>query len=91
MTQRDEFRESVERDSERQKKGEQHRAGFFGMLLYGGTLGLLLVLPIVGGAYLGRWLDSLSETFVTRWTVSCIVLGVAAGVWNVYWYLRGRL
>ncbi len=91
MTQRDEFRKSVERDKERQKKGEQQPAGFFGMLLYGGTLGLLLVLPIVGGAYLGHWLDSLNETFGTRWTVSFIVLGVAAGVWNVFWYLRGRL
>ena len=87
----EQFKQSVERDSERQKKGEEQRAGLFGMLLYGGTLGLLLVIPIVGGAYLGRWLDSLNQSFGTRWTVSCIVLGVVAGIWNVFWYLRGRL
>ncbi|KGO34543.1 MAG: AtpZ/AtpI family protein [Desulfoprunum sp.] len=90
MTRQDDFRKSVQRDSERHRKGEEHQAGFFGLLFYGGTLGLLLVLPIVGGAYLGRWLDSLIPGYATRWTVSCIVLGIAAGVWNVIWYLRGR-
>jgi len=91
MTHHEEFKQSVRRDSEQQKKGEQQRAGFFGLLLYGGTLGLLLVIPIVGGAYLGSWLDSLNQSFGTRWTVSCIVLGVAAGIWNVVWYLRGKI
>ncbi len=91
MGHHEEFKQSVQRDSERQKKGEQQRAGFFGLLLYGGTLGLLLVIPIVGGAYLGNWLDSLNQSFGTRWTVSCIVLGVAAGLWNVVWYLRGKI
>ncbi len=91
MAHHEEFKQSVQRDSERQKKGEQQRAGFFGLLLYGGTLGLLMIIPIVGGAYLGSWLDSLSESFGTRWTVSCIILGVAAGIWNIVWYLRGKL
>lgn len=91
MTQRDDFKDSVQRDSERQKKAEQNRAGLFGFLLHGGTLGLLLVLPMVAGAYLGRWLDSLSEAYETRWTVSLIILGIAAGVWNVVWYVRRRL
>jgi ATP synthase protein I len=91
MTQHEEFKQSVQRDSERQKKGEQQRAGFFGLLFYGGILGLLLVIPIVGGAYLGRWLDSLNQSFGTRWTVSLIVLGVAAGIWNIFWYLRGKI
>lgn len=88
MNQRQNFRESVERDSEKQRLAEQQKAGLFGMLLYGGTLGLLLVVPMVGGAYLGSWLDSLNTEFGTRWTVSLIVLGVVAGVWNVVWYIR---
>lgn len=88
MNQRDDFRESVQRDSEQARKGEREKAGLFGMLLYGGTLGLLLVIPMVVGAYLGSWLDSLHEDFGTRWTVSLIILGVVAGVWNVVWYIR---
>ncbi len=91
MLPHEKFKQSVRRDRDRQKKGEQQPAGFFGLLFYGGTLGLLLVIPIVGGAYLGRWLDSLNPQFGTRWTVSCIVLGVVTGTWNIFWYLRGKL
>ena len=32
------------------------------------------LLPIVAGAYLGRWLDSHLQVFSVRWTVSLIVL-----------------
>ena len=91
MNHRDEFRESVERDAARQKKAEHQKSGLFGLFFYGGVLGLLLVLPMIGGAYLGRWLDSLSDTYETRWTVSLIILGVVCGLWNVYWYLREHL
>ena len=90
MNQRDDFRESLQRDNERQDRGEREPAGLFGLLMYGGTLGLLLVIPMVGGAYLGRWLDSLNDEFGTRWTVSFIILGVVAGIWNMVWYIRGR-
>jgi len=90
VNQRDDFRQSVQRDSERQHRGETERAGLFGLLMYGGTLGLLLAIPMVGGAYLGHWLDSLNPHFGTRWTVSLIILGVAAGIWNMVWYIRSR-
>ncbi|HAG95287.1 MAG: hypothetical protein CMK83_04515 [Pseudomonadales bacterium] len=90
MNQRDDFRESLQRDNARQDRGEQAPAGLFGLLMYGGTLGLLLVIPMVGGAYFGRWLDSLNAEFGTRWTVSFIILGVVAGIWNMVWYIRGR-
>ena len=44
MNQRDDFRESLQRDNARQDRGEQAPAGLFGLLMYGGTLGLLLVI-----------------------------------------------
>lgn len=90
MNQHDDLRQSVQRDNRRQDRGEQQRAGLFGLFMYGGTLGLLLVIPMVGGAYLGRWLDTLNPEFGTRWTVSFIILGVVAGLWNMIWYIRGR-
>ncbi len=85
------FRKAVQQDSERQRLAEREPASLLGMLTYGGVIGLLLVLPAVGGAYLGRWLDSLSEGYQTRWTVSLIILGIVAGIWNVYWYIKERL
>jgi ATP synthase protein I len=48
----------------------------------------MFVLPVVGGAYLGQWLDGLSQGYEVRWTVSLIVLGVFIGAVNVYFFIR---
>jgi ATP synthase protein I len=48
----------------------------------------MFVLPVVGGAYLGQWLDSLSTGYEVQWTVSLIVLGVVVGGINVYFFVR---
>ena len=91
MNQQKDFRDAVRRDSDRERRAERQRPGLFGILWYGGILGLLLVLPMVGGAYLGSWLDSLHPDFGSRWTVSLIMLGVLLGGWNVVWYVRNNL
>jgi ATP synthase protein I len=44
----------------------------------------------VGGAYLGRWLDSLASGYSIRWTVSLILLGVMVGMINVYLLIRDQ-
>jgi ATP synthase protein I len=49
---------------------------------------LLFVLPVVAGAYLGRWLDSLLEGYSIRWTLSMIFLGLLIGAFNVWLQLR---
>ncbi len=59
------------------------------LLVTGGTVGLLFCVPIVGGAYLGRWVDMQLDGFSTRWTVSLILLGIGVGGYNVYRFLRG--
>ncbi|PLY02394.1 MAG: F0F1 ATP synthase subunit, partial [Desulfuromonas sp.] len=53
-----------------------------------GTLGLLLVLHTVGGAYLGRWLDSLASGYSVRWTMSLIFVGLVVGAVNIYLFIR---
>jgi ATP synthase protein I len=70
------------------KKAERERPTLIGQTVYIGTLGLLLVLPILGGAYLGRWLDGLAEGYSVRWTASLIVLGVFVGALNAYFFIR---
>lgn len=79
------------RDLRRLEEKERHPATWVGVVFYGGTLGLLLALPIVAGAYLGRWLDSLVAGYSVRWTVSLIVLGIALGIYNVVRFIRHRL
>jgi len=70
------------------KKAERERATLMSQTIFIGTLGLVFVLPVVAGAYLGRWLDSLLAGYSIRWTVSLILLGVIIGMINVYLMIR---
>lgn len=72
------------------KKAERQRPTLIGETVYIGTLGLLFVLPVVIGAYLGRWLDSLAQGYAIRWTLSLILLGVFIGGLNVYLFIKER-
>ena len=82
------LRKQVERQAQRMKKAERERPTLIGQTVYIGTLGLLLVLPVIGGAYLGQWLDSLVTGYSVRWTVSLILSGVFVGALNVYLFIR---
>jgi ATP synthase protein I len=88
MTQMDDLKKQVERQARRMKKAEGERSTLIGQTIYIGTLGLLFVLPVVGGAYLGHWLDSLAPGYSIRWTMSLILLGVMIGILNVYFFIR---
>lgn len=70
------------------KKAEQDRPTVIGQTVYLGTLGLVFVLPVIGGAYLGHWLDTLIEGYSMRWTLSLIVMGVVIGAMNVYLLIK---
>lgn len=78
----------VEKQARRIKQAEKDKRTLLGQTIYLGTLGLMFVLPMVGGAYLGQWLDSLTAAYEVHWTVSLIVLGVVVGAVNVYLFLR---
>jgi len=82
------LRDKVERQAKRMKKAERERPTLFAQTIYIGTLGLVFVLPVVGGAYLGHWLDSLVEGYSTRWTLSLIFVGLVVGAFNVYLLIR---
>jgi len=88
MPQPDELRKQVERQARRMQQAERDRPTLLGQTVYVGTLGLLFVLPVIGGAYLGQWLDSLAAGYSTRWTLSLILLGILVGALNVYLFIR---
>jgi ATP synthase protein I len=88
MTLERQLRREIDRQAKRLKKAERERPTLLAQTAYLGVLGLVFVLPVVGGAYLGRWLDSLFAGYSIRWTVSLIVLGVAVGAVNVYLFIR---
>ncbi|GAB3551847.1 hypothetical protein GCM10027343_36530 [Noviherbaspirillum agri] len=89
-TEQQELRRQVERQARRMKKADEERPTLIAQTAYIGVLGLLLVLPMVGGAYLGHWLDGHAEGYSMRWTLSLIFVGVVVGAFNVYFFIRGR-
>ena len=80
----------VDRRARRIERAERDQPTVLGQTVYLGVLGLLFVLPVVGGAYLGRWLDGLLAGYSLRWTLSLLIVGVALGGANVYFFVRRR-
>jgi ATP synthase protein I len=88
MADEEDLKSQIERQAERMKRAERERRTLLGQTVYLGTLGLLLVLPIVAGAYIGAWLDGLVPAYSSRWTVSLIVVGVFVGAVNAYLFIK---
>ena len=82
------LQQRIDEQVERLKQAERDRPTLLAQTTYIGTLGLLFVLPVIGGAYLGRWLDSMMAGYSLRWTLSMIFLGLVVGAINVYLYVR---
>lgn len=90
MNREQQLRKQVERQARRMRRAEKDRPTLLAQTAYVGTLGLLFVLPVVIGAYLGDWLDNLLPGYSVTWTVSLVLLGVIVGAINVYLFIRER-
>ena len=84
----EQLRKRVEQQVRRMKQAEKDRPTLISQTVYIGTLGLVFILPVVGGVVLGRWLDGMMEGYSTRWTMSMLCLGLIIGVVNVYLFIR---
>jgi ATP synthase protein I len=82
------LQQRVEQQVRRIEKADQERRTLLSQTMYLGAIGVMLALPIVAGAYLGRWLDTLMQGYAVRWTVSMIFLGIIVGAVNVYLFVR---
>jgi ATP synthase protein I len=88
MDNREKLRRSIEQQAQRMERADRERPTLMAQTAFLGVLALLLVIPLVVGAYLGNWLDSLKEGYSVRWTVSLILVGLGVGIVNVYWFIR---
>jgi ATP synthase protein I len=88
MTLKQNLKDSITGQIKRIKQAEHDRPNLLAQTVYIGTLGLVMVLPIIGGAYLGHWLDSLMIGYSMRWTLSLIFTGVVVGFFNVYFLIK---
>lgn len=82
------LKQQVEQRIKRLVRAQRDKPSMLGQSLYMGSLGLMLVLPVVGGAYLGRWIDSMVAGYSVRWTLSCLFLGLIIGAVNLYLLLK---
>jgi len=88
MNNNDNLKQQVEQRVKRLIRAQRDKPTVLGQSLYMGTLGLLLVLPVVGGAYLGRWIDGMVAGYSVRWTLSFLFLGLIIGGVNVYLLIK---
>lgn len=88
MSRQQKLKTKIGNQVKRMKKAEIDRPNLFSQTIYIGTLGLVMVLPIIAGAYLGHWLDGMMEGYSMRWTLSLLLAGVAIGIFNVYFLLK---
>ena len=84
MKEEKELKQEVAKQIHRIKQAEHDRPTLLKQTVYLGTLGLLFVVPVIVGAYVGRWLDSLSAGYSVRWTLSFMILGIGVGMVSVY-------
>lgn len=82
------WHQDVDRDSKRLKDAERSRRSILVHTVYLGSISVLFLAPLLAGAYLGNWIDSQGEGYTVRWTVNLIILGIAVGVFNVYFFIR---
>ena len=82
------LRQTIEKQARRMVQAEKDRPTLLAQTVFLGTLALLFVLPVVGGAYLGHWIDSQLAGYSYRWTVSLLVTGLIVGGMNVYLYIQ---
>ncbi len=78
----------VEKQARRMKKARQEQDTLLSQTIYLSTLGLLFIVPVIGGAYFGIWLDKMQDGYSVFWTASMLLLGLIIGVMNVYLFIR---
>lgn len=84
----EQLRKSVERQVKRMQRAKRDRPTLLAQSIFMGTLSLLFVLPIIVGAYLGNWLDDMTQGYSVHWTIGLIIVGIIVGMVNVYLYVR---
>ncbi|MFI3190529.1 ATP synthase subunit [Crenothrix sp. D3] len=90
MNRQQQLKKRIDTQIERMKQAEKDRPNLLSQTVYIGTLGLVMVLPIVAGAYLGHWLDGLVTGYSMRWTLSLLFSGVVVGFFNVYFLIKNK-
>jgi ATP synthase protein I len=84
------FVEQVRRRADRAERGAREGPPtLMRQLAAVGVLGWIVVVPLLAGVALGRWLDRLWHTGIT-FTAALLVVGLALGCWSAWRWMHGR-
>lgn len=72
------------------QNNENHKQVWYYLSLIGST-GIVFVFPILLGTYIGRYMDGHYQSGQISWTITGILLGVLAGIYNVYRFVYKRI
>ena len=90
MNHRRRLKQRIDDQIKRIRKADRERPNLLAQTIYIGTLGLVMVLPMIAGAYLGHWLDGMLPGYSMRWTLSLLFTGIVVGVFNVYFLIKNK-
>ena len=83
------FSEKVKDSADELLKARRERSRFWHYAQMLGVGGWLFVIPVVAGAYLGRYLDGRWGGNIS-WTITLIIIGIAIGAYNIWYFLLRR-
>ncbi|MEJ2515549.1 MAG: AtpZ/AtpI family protein [Gammaproteobacteria bacterium] len=88
IRERRQLEDRLQRQTGRMRKAARERRTLIGDTVYLGSIGFLLITPVIAGAYLGRWLDGRLQGYSIHWTLTLIFLGLVVGAVNVALFIR---
>ncbi len=79
------FSKDIGKSAKELMEARKERGTFWHYAYILGVGGWLLALPIVGGAYLGKYLDKkMGGSGRISWTITLIIIGIAVGFYNLW-------
>lgn len=84
-----EFSDDIQKSAQELMRARRTRRGFWHYASLVGIGGWLFVIPIIAGAYLGRYLDGKLSAGIS-WALTCIILGICIGIYNVWYFYKRR-
>lgn len=78
--------EKVEKSAEELRKARDEKSRFWHYAQMLGVGGWLFAIPVVAGAYIGRYMDRKVGGEIS-WTITLIIVGIAVGVYNIWYFL----
>jgi len=82
------LKKSLKSNIEQIEKANRERKTLLAQTAYLGAVGIIFIIPVVVGAYVGVWLDRKLTGFSFSWTISLIFLGILIGAVNVYLFMK---